>query len=773
MHVPIQPAATDFEPRPVPGAQAALVLIGFSAVIGQVLLLRELIVVFNGNEMSLGIIMATWLFWTAAGSGLSSRIALEESSTRRLVAALNCLLALSLPLTIFALRASKSWLQAVPGQLISPAFMALASLACLSLFCLVTGALFASAARLLQQSRRLSSQDAAGSAYMAEAVGSAIGGILVSLLLLRALQPLQIAAMVALLNLWMAAVLLLRPRPRQFAVLAGIAFLLAIPLLSGAAPMLEQAAQALLWRGFHLLESRDSIYGNLAVTQTGDIRSLYSNGVLLANAPDPGAAEEGVHYALLEHPSPRRILMIGGGINGSVAQALQHPSVKRIDYVELDPALIAMARQFFPSQSGSLFSDPRVHLHYADGRTYLLDSKDRFDVILVNVPDPQTAQLNRFYTVEFFRSARDHLAPGGLLALELRSSEENLSPELADFLRCIQLTLQQAFPHIAVLPGDTLHFFASADAASITEDPQTLIARMRERHLKTQYVREYFIPFRMMPDRMDQVHAQLRPIESTPINHDLQPIAYYLNIVLWTAQFNPSHARWFFAAARVDPSRVTPWLLAALLLAAILVAFVPARRELAPAAALLSVAATGFTLMALQVFLLLAFQAIYGYLYHQLAILIGLGMAGIAIGTWLGMRTSGSNQACRRLASIQLLLAASSPLLICAVTLLARLSGATATWLAAQCAFPALAALCGMLGGYQFPLAANIYLKDAEPRRSLGALYAVDLLGGCVCALLLGTYLIPVFGFWRTAWLCAAINLAPALLAARASMAAE
>jgi len=120
MQVLTEPAATEFETRPVPGAQAALVLTGFSAVVGQILLLRELIVVFNGNEMSLGIMLATWLLWTAAGSGFSSRIALDGGNTRRLVAALNGLLALSLPLSIFALRASKSWFQAVPGQLISP-----------------------------------------------------------------------------------------------------------------------------------------------------------------------------------------------------------------------------------------------------------------------------------------------------------------------------------------------------------------------------------------------------------------------------------------------------------------------------------------------------------------------------------------------------------------------------------------------------------------------------------------------------------------------------
>ena len=181
-------------------------------------------------------------------------------------------------------------------------------------------------------------------------------------------------------------------------------------------------------------------------------------------------------------------------------------------------------------------------------------------------------------------------------------------------------------------------------------------------------------------------------------------------------------------------------------------------------------AATGFTLMALQIFLLLAFQSIYGYVYHQLAILIALCMAGIALGSWLGMRSirRGNSLPGGSVAITQFILALSAPLLMLLVSLLARLSGMAASWLAAQCVFPALAALCGMLGGFQFSLATEIYLHEVGSRRRIGMLYAIDLLGGCLGALLLSGYLIPVFGFWKTAWLTAAVNLAPILLAARA-----
>jgi spermidine synthase len=755
--------------------RAALTLIGFSAVIGQIVLMRELIVVFNGNEISLGILLATWLFWTAAGSGLSSVLALGEGNARRAVAGLECLLAASLMPTIWALRASKSIFQTVPGELVGPLPMALASLACLSLFCFVSGALFVAAARMVETECAVSARVATSSAYLLEAAGSGLGGIVASTVLLRFFDSFQIATIVTILNLCMATVLLLRASRKQFVVLMLTAVFCAIPLLVFVAPSLDKRAQARLWQGFHLVASRDSIYGNLTVTGTGNLRSIYQNGVLLANSPDQNAAEEAVDYALLESPAPRRILMIGGGVNGSIAEALKHPTVERIDYVELDPALIDMARQFFPAQSAPVFSDQLVHMHYADGRYYLRTTGDRFDVILVNVPDPQTAQINRFYTAEFFRSAREHLAPGGLLALQLRSSEETISPDLAEFLRCIRRTLEEVFPHVVAIPGETIHFFAATQPGVLTESPQTLIARLQERNLRTQYVREYLIPFRMMPDRMAQVGEQLRPLSSTPVNRDFEPIAYYFDVVLWGTQFKEGHSDWLQTAARIGFMRVMAATLVPLLLMAMVLASVGTREKRAWSVSVYCAATTGFTLITLQIVLLLAFQSIYGYVYYQLAILIGLCMAGIAFGSWLGIRrkAAGDRPPYRIMASTQLLLALSGPALIFVVAMLAKISGVATTWLAAQIVFPALAALSGMLGGYQFPTVTEIYLHRRSGQSRLGMLYAVDLLGGCVGALVVSSYLIPVFGFWKTAWLSAAINLGPALLAACVSLEAN
>lgn len=754
--------------------KAALGLVGFSAVIGQILLMRELIVVFNGNEISLGIMLATWLLWTAAGSSLAGRMGIGQNNARTAVAAIECLLGISLLPTIWIVRTSRAFFQTVPGELVGPLPMLLTSLVCLGTFCVLSGCLFVVAARMYQQECAVSGRLASSSAYLLEAIGSGLGGVLASIVLLRFLSSFQIAILVALLNLCMAATLLLRMKPKQVAGWVVAAACFAIPLLLYIAPSFDRSAQQRLWRGFSVLGIRDSIYGNLTVVETGNIRSIYDNGVILASTPDPNAAEEAVHYALLEHPAPKRVLLMGGGVNGSIPEALKHPTLEQLDYVELDPTLIHLFREFFPTYSAPALSDPRVHIHYADGRHYLQMAADSFDVIILNLPDPQTAQLNRFYTAEFFHSARHHLAAGGLLALDLRSSEDYISPELAEFLRCIHHTLRQVFPQVVIIPGETAHFFAAVQPNVLTDDPQVLISRLQSRHLQTQYVREYFIPFRMMPDRMAQVRELLQPLPATPVNRDFEPIAYYFDVVLWSAQFKLAYSRLFQAAAHIAFRPIIDGVLVALLLVAAVLGYLPARERRARAAAAYCVAATGFTLMALQIFLLLSFQSLFGYVYHQLAILIGMFMAGIAFGSWLGIartRASDSGPNMTTAAIAQLLLALSAPVLLFGVSLLSRSSSGPGILLGAQLAFPALAVWCGIAGGYQFPIATEIYLGGRRAETGVGVLYAIDLLGGCAGALLLSSYLIPVFGFWKTAWLTAAVNLAPLLLASRLSLA--
>jgi spermidine synthase len=748
---------------------AVLMLIGFTAVIAQIVLMRELMVVFCGNEMSLGLMLASWLLWTAIGSSALGRLATRTLQPRRLMALLELLVALSFPLAIFMARASKGAFQSVPGEILGPGPMILTSLVVLSAFCLLSGGLFAVGSRLFAREAGSSTLAGTSNVYLLEALGSGLGGILASLLLIRYLTSFQIAGLLCLLNFLGAASLTIRSVPRRRA--AGLALLgtFALLVLPFGCPWLEKLSLKRLWSGFDLVATRNSVYGNLAVVQTEGTRSLFENGLVAFNVPDPAAAEEAVHFALLQHPAPKNLLLIGGGVNGSLSQALQHPSLERIDYVELDPAVLDLAQEYFPAEWAPLRADLRVHVHNTDGRLFLRTTNLRFDVLIVNLPEPQTAQLNRFYTLEFFREAASKLTPTGVFSFQLKASEDYISPDLAAFLRCIDKTLRQVFPEVVTIPGDTVHFLAAAQAGSLTNDSQELIARLRARNIRTSYVREYYLPYRMMPDRMLDLESQIRPDAQTRTNRDFAPIAYYFDVALWSTRFNTAYRRVFQTMAGVRFGSFATWLALALIGLIALLRWLPAAKNRSRACAGLCVAAMGFTLIGLEMLLLLAFQAIYGYVYQQLAIIIAGFMLGMTLGSRWGLRAAapavGPRDA-RRLFRLQLF-AALSPVLLCLLfDALSAIKNPATVFLASQILFPLLAVLCGLFGGYQFPVATRVFFSNSKDKATgPGTLYALDLAGACVGAAILSSYLVPVFGFRETAWLMAVVNLAPAVLA--------
>jgi len=749
--------------------RAVLVLIGFTAVIAQIVLMRELMVVFCGNEMSLGLMLASWLLWTAIGSSGLGRWATRTQAPRRLMAWLEVSVGLAFPMAIYMARASKGVFQPVPGEILGPGPMALTSLVVVSVFCVLSGGLFAVGSRLYAEEAGTSKTAGSSNVYLLEALGSGAGGVLASLLLIRYFTSFQIAALLCLLNFAGAASLAIgsmRRRRMAWVALAGTFALLVVPF---GCPWLEKMSLEKLWSGFDLVATRNSVYGNLAIVQTEGTRSLFENGLAAFHAPDPAAAEEAVHFALLQHASPRSLLLIGGGVNGSISQALQHPSLERIDYVELDPTVLELAKEYFQAEWGALREDPRVHVHNIDGRLFLRTTDSKFDVIIVNLPDPQTAQLNRFYTLEFFQEAAGKLTPTGVFSFQLKGSEDYISPDLAEFLRCIDKTLRQVFSEVAAIPGDTVHIFAAAGAGNLTNDAPELVARMRARGIRARYVGENYLPYRMMPDRMLELATQIRPQAGTRTNRDFAPIAYYFDVALWSTKFNGAYRRVFQTMAAIRFGQLATGLALALLGLVGIVGWVSGAGNRARVNAGFCVAAMGFTLIGLEMLLLLAFQAIYGYVYQQLAIIIAGFMLGMGLGSRWGLRGAGRASGprdARHLFYLQLL-AGVSPLVLYALFegLAVIKNPATVFW-ASQILFPVLGVSCGVFGGYQFAVATRIFFSNSERKGTgPGTLYALDLAGACVGAVVLSMYLVPVFGFRETAWLMAVVNLAPAVLA--------
>ena len=193
-----------------------------------------------------------------------------------------------------------------------------------------------------------------------------------------------------------------------------------------------------------------------------------------------------VHLALLAHPSPHRVLVIGGGDGGTLREVLRHPSVESVDFVELDEEVVAFSRSNLPGLGGSAFGDARVSTRFMDGRAFVEASEPGlYDIVIMDMTDPAGPAL-MLYTVEFFRAVRRVLRDGNSFFVMHTESPETRP---AAFAR-IRRSLSAVFPIVRgayafVRMYATLWSFAiasaSADPASV---PSALVEeRIAERGL--------------------------------------------------------------------------------------------------------------------------------------------------------------------------------------------------------------------------------------------------------------------------------------------------
>jgi spermidine synthase len=122
------------------------------------------------------------------------------------------------------------------------------------------------------------------------------------------------------------------------------------------------------------------------------------------------------HVPLTAHARPADVLIIGGGDGGTLREVLKHP-VGRVVMVELDEKVIELAKQFFPGVSAGAFDDPRAEVVIADAAAFVADSRDRFDVIVIDSTDP-FGPGEALFSDAFYRRCRALLRDGGMVSMQ-------------------------------------------------------------------------------------------------------------------------------------------------------------------------------------------------------------------------------------------------------------------------------------------------------------------------------------------------------------------
>lgn len=220
-----------------------------------------------------------------------------------------------------------------------------------------------------------------------------------------------------------------------------------------------------LWSGMgfaleieKVLHKEKSRFQQIEVFQTRNYgKMLALDGIIQLTEFDEFAYQEMMaHVPLFAHPFPENVLVIGGGDGGVLREVCRHDCVKTIDFCEIDEAVIRVSKQFLPTLACG-FDDPRVSVSIGDGYAYVLEKKNRYDVIIVDSSDP-VGPGEVLFKKPFYEGLKAALKPEGIVATQGESIflHQECVTNLARITR--QLFVQQAYACIMVptYPGGNI-----------------------------------------------------------------------------------------------------------------------------------------------------------------------------------------------------------------------------------------------------------------------------------------------------------------------------
>ena len=710
-----------------------LFVLGLTAMATQIIMIREFLAVFQGNELVIGLFLGFWMLLTATGSFIASKLSSQFPSTidnrqSKITQFLLLLLAL-LPLTmLFSLSFFRSYFIPI-GVMAGIGEISLILFLVLTPFCLVSGILFP---LLVNELSALKEKNLLHEGYALDSAGSILGGLLFSLVFIFILKPFE-----SLLILTFTCIIVAVAWKRRglgdwmigrfggWAIgrlggwaIEGVVLLLFIFIILTISFIVrpDGLLNSLSFKNQQVLETKTTPFGKLTITRLGEQINLYENGVPVISGDDPVFREESVHYAMLLHPRPENVLLISGGTGGTIEEILKYP-VKKIDYLEINPWMIRLIGKYRPFPA-----DVRISYIYKDPRIFLAKSGQRYDIILLNTPEPSSAELNRFYTLEFFQLLKDKLNPGGIVSLSLPAAGNYMSETSRMAHSVLYNTLQTVFTHIKIIPGWKDYYIVSD-----TSLEHSCFNNYPALGFTNIYVNPSYINEDIQKMRSNLIMKDI--LTEAPINLDLKPYIFSLFLRHWLSQFRANYL-------------IIPVLLAVMTVLGFIF--------LGPLN--LGLFAGGFTASALEFLLLIWFQVLYGYVYQMTGVIFAVFMTGIAIGSFYRLRFY-NNSTFRGFLTVQGIFAGFSALL---AGLMLLIPSKSINWMITLLIL-ILVFISGLLMGIQFSLSGQ--LRKTNILQSSGESFSADLLGSAIGIGLVAVYLIPQFGLPMTGMVLAGLNI--------------
>ncbi|MDD5191065.1 MAG: polyamine aminopropyltransferase [Dehalococcoidales bacterium] len=190
-----------------------------------------------------------------------------------------------------------------------------------------------------------------------------------------------------------------------------------------------------------------------------------------------------VHAPMLAHPKPEKTFIAGGGEGATLREMLKYKTVKKAVMVDIDKGVIDISKQYLPDYHAGAFDDARSRLHYVDARKFLEESKERYDVIAIDLSEPvEEGPAYLLYTKEFYQIVMDKLTDDGLISVQAGCGSYL---ELLN-LKSVKKTLESVFPIVNVYQADIPSFGGlwGFTIGSKTIDPSKLTAKEIDKRIK-------------------------------------------------------------------------------------------------------------------------------------------------------------------------------------------------------------------------------------------------------------------------------------------------
>lgn len=687
----------------------AVFVSGLAAVVAQTLIIREGLSLFGGNELVSGILLCFWLVWVGVGSLIFTKLKLKLSPLV-VFSSLLFILSVSAVFSVTFIRCAPKIFSLPFGEVVSLDKIIYVAIISLAPTCMVFGALFPAASKILKPEK----------VYLIEGLGSFFGGVVISFILIQILPPYGIL-LIVMCSLIFCALLIMNRK------LLFLPFILLVLLTK--IDDIELLLRKTQMGGQNIIGLKESRYGVITVTQSGPQVNFYTNGLYDFSYPDLYTSEEAVHYPLLLHESPKKVLLVGGGVGNCITQILKH-HVDEITYCELDPLLFAMGEKYIGEQLKDI---QNLDVIFGDARFFIKNTKKKYDVIIINLPNPVNVQLNRFYTKEFFAEAKRIINPHGILSVRITAPPDIISPIFGQLFNTVYKSLHLSFENILSLPVAKTTFIASDKQIGLEDLVDILKMRIQERNLDLIYVNDYFFDYNLIWEKLNYLKEQIEKSQGV-LNTDLKPVCYYFTTILWGGVLSDTLKKGFITLFGLSP------LLYLLPLIFVVLFF---RRK---AVIYLSVFSIGASEIATEVILIVLFQSVYGYLYGWIGAIIAFYMLGLAAGTLFYLKSPLiKGNLITILSQLEFMMS-----LYCVIIILLSFAKLPGTNLI----IPLLIFIGGFLGGIQFPLSIGILKRERA-----GIVYGIDMLGSSLGALVTAVIFIPILGIVFTLVIFVILNL--------------